>query len=145
MFRTPQVAPVVTNPPANAGDTRDVGSVPGSGRCPRGGHGNPLPAFLPRKFQEQRTLAGYSPRGQKSQARLSRQECLSPPDKVLGPTRPQFLAPTPSEKNCQHLPLWIFCLHCSRVCLMYVFLIYFVRLHAVPSLHISVVICARTG
>ena len=27
-------------PPANAGDTRDVGSVPGSGRSPGGGHGN---------------------------------------------------------------------------------------------------------
>ena len=29
-------------PPANAGDTRDVGSIPGSGRSPGGGHGNPL-------------------------------------------------------------------------------------------------------
>ena len=30
------------NPPANAGDTRDTGSIPGSGRSPGGGHGNPL-------------------------------------------------------------------------------------------------------
>ena len=29
-------------PPANAEDIRDVGSVPGSGRCPGGGQGNPL-------------------------------------------------------------------------------------------------------
>ena len=36
------MALVVRNPPANAGDARDVGSVPGSGRSPRGGHGNPL-------------------------------------------------------------------------------------------------------
>ena len=28
--------------PANAGDVRDVGSIPGSGRSPGGGHGNPL-------------------------------------------------------------------------------------------------------
>ena len=28
-------------PPANAGDVRDVGSIPGSGRCPGGAHGNP--------------------------------------------------------------------------------------------------------
>ena len=28
--------------PANAGDTRGVGSIPGSGRSPRGGNGNPL-------------------------------------------------------------------------------------------------------
>jgi len=32
---------VVKNPPANAGDVRDVGLIPESGRSP-GGHGNPL-------------------------------------------------------------------------------------------------------
>ena len=32
---------VVRNPPANAGDTRDTGSIPGSGRSPGGGNGNP--------------------------------------------------------------------------------------------------------
>ena len=37
-----QVALVVKNPPANAGDIRDVGSIPGSGRPPGGGHGSPL-------------------------------------------------------------------------------------------------------
>ena len=29
-------------PPANAGDMRDIGLIPGSGRSPGGGHGNPL-------------------------------------------------------------------------------------------------------
>ena len=33
---------MVKNLPANAGDIRDVGSIPGSGRSPGGGHGNPL-------------------------------------------------------------------------------------------------------
>ena len=33
---------VVKNPPANAGDLRDVGSIPGSGRSPGRGHDNPL-------------------------------------------------------------------------------------------------------
>ena len=37
-----QVALVVKNPPANAKDIRDSGSIPGSGRSPGGGHGNPL-------------------------------------------------------------------------------------------------------
>ena len=37
-----QVVPVVKNLPANAGDIRDAGSIPGSGRSPEGGHGNPL-------------------------------------------------------------------------------------------------------
>ena len=36
------VALVVKNPPANAGDIRDAGLIPGSGRSPGGGHGNPL-------------------------------------------------------------------------------------------------------
>ena len=30
------------NPPANAGDRRDTGSIPGSGRSPGGGNGHPL-------------------------------------------------------------------------------------------------------
>ena len=33
---------VVKNPPANAGDTRDAGSIPGSGRSPGVGNGNLL-------------------------------------------------------------------------------------------------------
>ena len=37
-----QVALVVKNLPANAGDVRDVGSIPGPGRSPGEGHGNPL-------------------------------------------------------------------------------------------------------
>ena len=30
------------SPPAHAGDTGDMGSIPGSGRSPRAGNGNPL-------------------------------------------------------------------------------------------------------
>ena len=33
---------VVKNPPANAGGTGDTGSIPGSGRSPGGGNGNPV-------------------------------------------------------------------------------------------------------
>ena len=33
---------VVKNPPANAGNIRDPGLIPGSGRSPGGGHSNPL-------------------------------------------------------------------------------------------------------
>ena len=36
-----QVMLVVKNPPVNAGDIRDVGSVPGLGRSPGEGNGNP--------------------------------------------------------------------------------------------------------
>jgi len=37
-----QVVPVVKNQPANAGDIRDVGLIPGLGRSSGGEHGNPL-------------------------------------------------------------------------------------------------------
>ena len=37
-----QVAQRVKNPPANSGDVRDTGSIPGSGRSPGEGNGNPL-------------------------------------------------------------------------------------------------------
>ena len=33
---------VVKNPPANAGDTKDAGSISGLGKSPGGGNGNPL-------------------------------------------------------------------------------------------------------
>ena len=37
-----QVALVVKNPPANAGDVRDLGLIPGLGRSSAGENGNPL-------------------------------------------------------------------------------------------------------
>ena len=46
----------VNNPTANAGD---VGLIPGSGRSPGAGNGNPLSHTCP--FHGQRSLAGYSP------------------------------------------------------------------------------------
>ena len=36
------MALVVKNSPASAGDIRDTGSIPGSGRPPGGGHGDPV-------------------------------------------------------------------------------------------------------
>ena len=41
-FWASQVALVVNNPPASAGDLRDRCSIPGLGRSPEGGHGNSL-------------------------------------------------------------------------------------------------------
>ena len=41
LYRASQVALVVKNP-ASAGDIRDMGLIPGSGRSPGGEHGNPL-------------------------------------------------------------------------------------------------------
>ena len=42
MDRASQVALVVKNPPANAGDIKDAGLIPGLGRSPGEGNGNTL-------------------------------------------------------------------------------------------------------
>ena len=42
VLQTSQVVLVVKNPPANAGDARDAGSIPGLGRSSRVGNGNSL-------------------------------------------------------------------------------------------------------
>ena len=52
---------VVKNPPASAGDARDAGSLPGSGRSPGEGNGNPLQYCCLEKSPGQRSLEGYSP------------------------------------------------------------------------------------
>ena len=53
-----QVALVVKNLPVNAGDT---GSIPGSGRSPGGGHGNPFQYSCLENLHGQRSLEAYSP------------------------------------------------------------------------------------
>ena len=50
---------VVKNLPANAGDTEDVGSIPGLGRSPGGEHGNPLRYSCLENPHGQRCLVGY--------------------------------------------------------------------------------------
>ena len=52
-------------PPTNAGDIRDTGSIPGLGRSPRGGHGNPLQYSCLENPHGLRSLGGYSPWGRK--------------------------------------------------------------------------------
>ena len=61
--------------PASPGD---VGSSPGSGRVPGGGHGNPVQYACLENPHGQRSLAGYSPRDRKESGtteRLSRHAC----------------------------------------------------------------------
>ena len=52
------MALVVKNMPANAGE---LGLIPGLGRSPGGGHGNPLKYSCLENPHEQRSLVGYSP------------------------------------------------------------------------------------
>ena len=55
-----QVTLVEKNSPANAGDTRDMGLSPGSGRSPGVGSSNHS-SILACKFHGQRSLEGCSP------------------------------------------------------------------------------------
>ena len=82
-----QVALMVKNPPANAGDTRDMSSVPGSGRSRGEGKGNPLSILA-------RNLTGYSPRGHKESSMTEH----STPSKV----RPDNTATTSSISYYSH-------------------------------------------
>ena len=57
------MAQQVKNPPANEGDTGDVGLIPGLRRSSGGEKWQPAPVFLPEKSGGQRSLVGYSPKG----------------------------------------------------------------------------------
>ena len=56
-----QVVPVVKNPPANAGDARDGGSISASGVISWRRKWLTTLVFLPGKFHGQTSLVGYSP------------------------------------------------------------------------------------
>ena len=47
----------------NAGDTGDAGSIPGLGRLPGGGNGNPFQYSCLENPMDKRSLVGYSPWG----------------------------------------------------------------------------------
>ena len=56
---------MVKNLPGSSGDLRDVGSIPGLGRSPGGGHGYPLQYSCKGNPHGHRSLAGYRPQGRK--------------------------------------------------------------------------------
>ena len=56
-----QAVLMVQNLPANTGDVKGVGSIPGLERSLGIRNGNPIPAFLPGKFHGQKSLVDYSP------------------------------------------------------------------------------------
>ena len=59
----------VKNLPANAGDKRDVGSIPGSGRSPGGEQEYQSGLQCLENPHGQRSLAGYNPLGRKESDR----------------------------------------------------------------------------
>ena len=67
------MAVLVKNQPANAGDVRDLGLIPGLGRAPGEGHVNPLQYSCLENPHGQRSLVGYSPLGRKESDMTERQ------------------------------------------------------------------------
>ena len=61
--RASQVVLVVKNPSANAGESRDLSSIPELGRSPGGKKMAPHSSILAYQSHGQRNLAGYSPWG----------------------------------------------------------------------------------
>ena len=64
-FAKVQVALVVKTLPANTGDERDVGLIPGSGRSPGVRNGNPPQNSCLESLTDRGALAGYSPWGRR--------------------------------------------------------------------------------
>ena len=62
---------MVKNLPANAGDAREAGSIPGSGRFPRVGNGNPLQFSCLENSTDRGAWQATVHRVAKSQAQLS--------------------------------------------------------------------------
>ena len=65
-----QVALVVKSLPANTGDLRDVGSIPGSGRSPEEGQGNPLQDSCLENRQDREAWQAMAHKLAKSQTQL---------------------------------------------------------------------------
>ena len=59
MYRASEVALVVKNLPANTGDIKDIVLIPGLGRSPGEGNGNPLQYSCLESLHGQRSLVGY--------------------------------------------------------------------------------------
>ena len=68
--RASQVALVVKNLPANAGDARGTGSIPGSGGSPEEGQGNPLQDSCLENRQDREAWQAMAHKLAKSQTQL---------------------------------------------------------------------------
>ena len=64
--------PVVKNLPASAGDTRDLGLIPGLGRSPEAGNGNLLQYYCLKNSMDRGSWQSTVPGVAKSQKQLSK-------------------------------------------------------------------------
>ena len=99
-FRASQVG----NLPDNAEDIRNVGSVPGRGRSPGEGHGNPIQYSFLENPHEQRSLVGYSPWGHKVSDAVERLSKHIEHVNFSGSFRLEFYR---MNSICLKAPLWL--------------------------------------
>ena len=71
------MALAIKNQPANAGDIRDVDSIPGSLQRREAGHGNPFQYSCLENPMDKRSLTGYTPWVTKSQTQLKTLSAVS--------------------------------------------------------------------
>ena len=91
---------VVKNLPANAGDTRDLGSTPGSGRSPGIGNGNPLQYSCLENSMDRGVWQAPVHGVTKNQTRLNTHRHLAIPcERRLSPNKTKVPAPTPRRKE----------------------------------------------
>ena len=75
---------VVNNPPANTGDVRDLGLIPGLGRSPAGGNGNPLQYSCLENPRDRGTWWATVHGVAKNRTRLNRLSMHTSPAEVMG-------------------------------------------------------------
>ena len=84
---------MVKNMPANAGDARDMGLIPGSGRFPGKGRGNPLQYFCLENPMDRGAWQATVHRVTKSQAQLKGLSWLAHAQILPGSKRIQEICP----------------------------------------------------
>ena len=114
-----QVALVVKNLPANSGDAREVGSVPGWGRSPGEGNGNPLQYFCLENFMDRRAWRATVHGVTKGQTWLTTSTTSTQPGEASSESMREDLYPCGSigimnwnlcdRRCCGHLEIYKLC------------------------------------
>ena len=100
--RTPQVVPVVKNPPDHAGEVRDLGSIPRWGRSPGGGDGNPLQRSCLGNPMDRGAWRAAAHRVAESWTRLKRLSTHTRRQETVSTRTPDSLVSRPVPKTDTH-------------------------------------------
>ena len=106
-YRAPQVPLVVKNPPVNAGDIRDVGSIPGWGRSPGGGNSNPFQYSCLENLMDRRPWGATVHRVAKSWTRLKQLSTWKKEEPLVGDRRRACMRYVPSRKFTNYMERFI--------------------------------------